>query len=44
MACGFGATAKTEEELIKKIAEDANKARNMKAIPPDVMAKVGEAI
>jgi predicted small metal-binding protein len=44
MACGFEATAKTEDELIKKIAEHANKAHNMKTIPPDVMAKVREAI
>ena len=44
MARGFEATAKTEDELIKKIAEHANKAHNMKTIPPDVMAKVREAI
>ena len=44
MSCGFEATAKTEDELMKKIAAHAEKAHNMKTIPPDVMAKVKKAI
>ncbi len=44
MSCGFEATAKTEGELMKKIAEHTSKSHNMKAIPPDVMAKVKKAI
>ena len=39
MSCGFETTAKTDE-LMKKIAEHASKAHNMKTIPPDVMSKV----
>ncbi len=44
MNCNFEVTAKTEDELMKKIAEHAGKAHNMKPIPPDVMAKVKKAI
>lgn len=44
MKCEFEATAKTEDELMKKIAEHASKAHKMKTIPPDVMAKVKKAI
>ena len=44
MSCGFEATAKTEDELMKKIAEHASKAHNMKTIPADVMSKVKKAI
>jgi predicted small metal-binding protein len=44
MSCGFEASAKTEDELMKKIAEHASKAHNMKTIPPDVMDKVKKAI
>ena len=44
MSCGFEATAKTQEELMKKIADHAGKVHNMKPIPPDVMAKVKKAI
>ena len=44
MSCGFEATAKTNEELMTKIAEHASKAHGMKTIPPDVMAKVKNAI
>ena len=44
MACEFEATAKTEDELMKKIAEHAGKAHNMKTMPPDVMQKVKKAI
>jgi len=44
MRCEFETTAKTEDELMKKIAEHARKAHNMETIPPDVMAKVKKAI
>ena len=44
MACDFEATAETEDELVKKIAEHARKAHNMETIPPDVMEKVKKAI
>jgi len=44
MACKFETTAKTEAELMTKIAEHADKAHNMKQIPPDVMQKVKKAI
>ena len=43
-SCGFEATAKTEDELLKKIAEHARKAHNMKTISPDVMKKVKNTI
>ena len=45
MKCNFEATAKTEEELMKKITEHAAKVHNMKApFQPDMMAKVKKAI
>jgi len=44
MKCAFEATAKTEDELMKKIAEHAGKAHNMKMIPPDLIGKVKKAI
>ncbi len=44
MSCNFEVTARTEDELMKKIAEHADKAHNMKTIPPDVMSKVKKAI
>jgi predicted small metal-binding protein len=45
MACPFEATAKTEDELMKKITEHASKVHNMKPpFPPDMMAKVKKAI
>jgi predicted small metal-binding protein len=44
MSCGFETTAKTEDELMKKIAEHASKAHKMKTISPDVMSKVKKAI
>ena len=42
--CGFKASAPTEAELMKKIAEHAKTAHKMDPIPPDVMAKVKAAI
>ena len=44
MNCGFEATAKTEDELMKKIAAHADRAHNMKKVPPDVMSKIKKAI
>lgn len=44
MSCEWGATAKTENELMQKIADHAAKVHNMKPIPPDVMEKVKKAI
>ncbi len=44
MACNFEATAKTEDELMKKIAEHDRKAHNMKTMSPDMMEKVKKAI
>jgi len=44
MACEFKATAPTEEELMKKIAEHAKAAHKMTTVPPDIMAKIKKAI
>jgi len=44
MSCAFETTAKTEDELMKRITEHAGKAHNMKTIPADVMSKVKKAI
>lgn len=44
MNCPFEATAKTEEDLLKKTVEHASKAHNMKTISLDMMAKVKKAI
>ena len=44
VSCEFEATAKTEDELMKKIAEHARKAHNMKTIPPDMMENVKKAV
>lgn len=45
MKCNFEATAKTEEELMKKITEHATKVHNMKPpFSPDMMDKVKKAI
>ena len=40
----FEVTAQTEDEVMKKVAEHAGKAHNMKTISPDVMGKVKKAI
>jgi predicted small metal-binding protein len=45
MDCPFEASAATEEELMKKISEHANKVHNMKPpYPADFMAKIKKAI
>ena len=42
--CGFEATAETEDELMKKVAEHAAEVHGMKTIPPEVLEKVKGAI
>jgi predicted small metal-binding protein len=45
MDCPFEASAATEEELMKKIAEHASKVHNMKPpFPADMMEKIKKAI
>ncbi len=44
MTDDWKATAKTEEELLKKIKEHAAKVHNMKDISPEMMATVKKAI
>ena len=44
MPCKFEATAKTEPELMQKIAEHAKTAHKIDPIPPDLLAKVKKAI
>ena len=44
MDCDFEARAETEEELLKKAAEHAEAAHDLKEIPEDVLAMVRAAI
>ena len=44
MTCGFETTAKSEDELMKKIAEHAAKVHGMKTVPPDTLAAIKKAI
>jgi len=44
MDCDFVARAETEEEILKKAAEHAETAHNMKEISEEVVAKVRAAI
>lgn len=44
MACPFEASAKSEDELMKKIAEHAAKAHNIKTVSPELMTKIKKAI
>jgi len=44
MDCDFEATADTEDELMKKIAEHAAEVHDMKTIPPEVIEKVKRAM
>jgi predicted small metal-binding protein len=44
MACPFETSAKTEDELLKKIAEHAAKAHDIKTVPPELMTKIKKAI
>ena len=40
----FQATASTEPELMKKIAEHAKSVYKIDPVPPDLMAKIKKAI
>lgn len=44
MACDFEVTAKTEEELVKKIVEHASEVHNIKTMSPEMTEKVKKAI
>ena len=44
MDCPFETSAKTEDELMMKIAEHASKAHDIKTVPPERMAKIKKAI
>ena len=45
MTCPFEASAKTEDELMKKIADHAAKVHNMKPpFPADMIANIQKAI
>lgn len=44
MDCGFKATAETEEELLKKVAEHTAEVHGMKEISPETMEKVKSII
>jgi predicted small metal-binding protein len=44
MQCGFSAEAKTQDELMQKIAQHAKEAHNMTEIPPETLQKVKGAI
>ena len=44
MDCDFVARAETEEEILKKAAEHAATAHEMKEIPEEVLEKVRAAI
>jgi predicted small metal-binding protein len=42
--CGFKASAETEEELLKRVAEHAKAAHGVEEITPELAAKVRAAI
>ncbi len=44
MECPFRASAPTEAELMKKIADHAKAAHKIESIPADMMAKIKKAI
>ena len=44
MDCKFQATAPTEAELMKKIAEHAKSTHKITTIPADMLAKIKKAI
>ena len=44
MTDDWKATAKTEDELLKKIKEHAGKAHNMKDVSPEMMQQIKQAI
>jgi len=44
MDCPFKATAPTEAELMKKIAEHAKVTHKIDPVPADLMAKIKKAV
>ena len=44
MDCPFKATASTEAELMKKIADHAKSAHKIDPVPADLMAKIKKAV
>lgn len=44
MNCSFEAKGKTNDEVLKKIADHAKTVHNMTSIPPDTMDKIKKAI
>ena len=44
MDCKFEATAKTQDELMKKISTHAASAHKMTKVPPETMTKIKKAI
>jgi predicted small metal-binding protein len=44
MDCPFEASAPTEDELMKKIAQHAKEAHGMETVPPETMEKIKKAI
>lgn len=42
--CGFEATAETEDELMRKLMEHADKVHGMKAIPPALVEQVKKKV
>jgi len=42
--CAFKATAPTEDELVKKVAEHARESHGVKEVTPELAAKVKAAI
>jgi len=44
MTDDWKATAKTEDELLKKVKEHASKAHNMKDVSPEMMEQIKKAI
>ena len=44
MDCAFEASADTEEELMRKVAEHGKEEHQMETMPPDLQEKVRAAI
>jgi predicted small metal-binding protein len=44
MSCGFEASAKTQDKLMKKISKHASKVHDIKTISPDLMDQITKAI
>lgn len=42
--CPFEASAPTEAELMKKVAQHAKEAHGMETVPPETMEKIKKAI